>query len=48
MNDPKKEQKEQTWADRIPDPEDQPDEYEQTYRDGSAANECWNPDREGI
>ena len=37
-----KEIKSQEWADAIPDDEDQePDDYEQTYRDGSAKNECW-------
>ncbi len=37
--DPKKEEQ---WADEIPDDEqERPDEYEQTYRDGSTKNECW-------
>lgn len=37
--DPKKERE---YADEIPDDEEteQP-EYEPTYRDGSAQNECW-------
>ncbi len=35
--------REEDWNDAIPDPEeeDQPEEYEETYRDGSARNECW-------
>jgi len=34
-------QKEQEWADSIPDGEDsRPEPYEETYRDGSAKNEC--------
>jgi len=38
--DPKDKARE--WADEIPDEEEQePAEYEQTYRDGSAKNECW-------
>ena len=41
--DPKKEVQ---WADEIPDDEqERPDEYEPTYRDGSAKNECWAEDR---
>ena len=37
--DPK--DKEQEWTDEIPDEEEQETEYEPTYRDGSAKNECW-------
>lgn len=33
--------KEQEWTDEIPDEEEQDNEYEPTYRDGSAKNECW-------
>ena len=41
--DPKNNKKEEQWADEIPDPEtEMPDEYEETYRDGSAKNECWS------
>lgn len=33
--------KEQEWTDSIPDEEDAlPEPYEETYRDGSAKNEC--------
>ena len=33
---------EKEWTDEVPDPEDNPPEpYEETYRDGSAKNECW-------
>ena len=40
--DPKENEKELEWADKIPDEEEQePDDYEPTYRDGSAKNECW-------
>ncbi len=42
MIDPKTEQKATEWTDEIPDPEEErPDPYEETYRDGSARNECW-------
>ena len=42
MRDPEtKTKKEQEWADRLPDTEEQPEEYEETYRDGSMKNECW-------
>ncbi len=37
--DPK--DKAQEWADEIPDEEEESAEYEPTYRDGSAKNECW-------
>ena len=31
------------WADEIPDEENgRPEPYEETYRDGSLKNECWN------
>ena len=42
MSELKKREKEQEWNDSIPDPEEEPTEdYEETYRDGSAKNECW-------
>ena len=43
MSERKTEQQEREWADQIPDPEEeeQPEPYEETYRDGSAKNECW-------
>ena len=34
----------QEWGDRIPAEEDDSPEYEETYRDGSAKNECWDSD----
>ena len=34
-------EKAREWADTIPDDE-QSDDYEPTYRDGSLKNECWN------
>ncbi|MBQ3705750.1 MAG: hypothetical protein II888_04775 [Clostridia bacterium] len=43
MNDPRTEQKAEAWTDDIPDQEDEgPEPYEETYRDGSAKNECWS------
>ena len=47
MSDPKNSKKEEQWADEIPDPENEPaeTEYEETYRDGSLKNECWNDDK---
>ena len=47
MLDPKKEQKEMDWADEAPQQEPQ-DDYEPTYRDGSAVNECWAKDEGGC
>ena len=45
MNKDPKEKREQDWNDEIPDDEnEEPEEYEETYRDGSAKNECWNAD----
>ena len=43
MSERKTEQKEKEWNDGIPDPEEEemPEPYEETYRDGSAKNECW-------
>lgn len=42
-------EKEQRWADRLPDEEDErEDAPERPYRDGSAVNECWNPEKEGF
>ena len=48
MIDPKKEQKEQAWGDRTQDSEDDAPEYEPSYRDGSAVNECWASESEGA
>ena len=36
--------KEQAWADELPDPEEETNETEPTYRDGSVQNECWAED----
>ena len=37
------EKRERDWNDTIPDEEnDLPEPYEETYRDGSAKNECWS------
>ena len=39
-------QREKKWSDEIPDDEeDRPEPYEETYRDGSVKNECWENDR---
>jgi hypothetical protein len=37
---------EREYADEIPDDEEteRPEPYEETYRDGSAKNECWESD----
>lgn len=43
MSELKRDQEEKEWADEIPDEEnEQPEPYEETYRDESARNECWN------
>lgn len=43
MSERKADLKEKEWADSIPETEtDAPEPYEETYRDGSAKNECWN------
>ena len=47
MADPKREQKEREWGDSIPR-EDDTDDREKTYRDGSAVNECWNEKSENV
>ena len=45
MSERPKEKREQEWNDEIPDEEnEQPESYEETYRDGSAKNECWGSD----
>ena len=42
MSERNTERKEKDWTDEIPDEEDSlPEPYEETYRDGSAKNECW-------
>ena len=47
MSERKTDRKEKEWTDRIPDPEEEnrQEPYEETYRDGSARNECWDSDR---
>ena len=44
VKDPKQSQRrEMEWADRIPDGEEERrGDREETYRDGSLKNECWN------
>ena len=45
MSERKAEQAEREWSDDIPDEEEeQPEAYEETYRDGSPKNECWKED----
>jgi hypothetical protein len=42
MSERKTDKREKEWSDEIPDEEELPEElYEETYRDGSAKNECW-------
>ena len=46
MSERKTDQREKEWSDEIPDEEEiRPEPYEETYRDGSAKNECWADDR---
>ena len=46
MSERKIDQEEKEWSDAIPDTEEEwPEETEETYRDGSAKNECWDSDR---
>ena len=47
MSERKPDQKEKEWSDEIPDEEEdaRPEPYEETYRDGTAKNECWGSDR---
>lgn len=43
MSERKTEILEKEYSDGIPDPEGETQEdYEETYRDGSAKNECWS------
>lgn len=47
MSERRTDQEEKEWSDVIPDPEgeeERPDPYKQTYRDGTAKNECWRED----
>ncbi len=47
MSERKMDRREKEWADELPEEEDRlPEPYEETYRDGSAKNECWD-DRTG-
>ncbi len=42
MSERKIDREEKQWSDEIPDVEEEwPDDQEETYRDGSAKNECW-------
>ena len=43
MSERKTDLREKEWADDIPDEEEiLPEPFEETYRDGSAKNECWS------
>ena len=45
MSERKTEILEKEYNDAIPDPEEEtPEAFEETYRDGSAKNECWKDD----
>ena len=46
MSERKTDRREKEWADEVPDEETLPEPYEETYRDGSAKNECWADGRE--
>ena len=42
MSERPSDRKEREWQDAVPeDGEDRPESREETYRDGSAKNECW-------
>ena len=45
MSERKTDIREKEWSDEIPDEEEHPEPYEETYRDGSAKNECWADER---
>ncbi len=47
MSEMNREKREQDWGDQIPQDNPQ-DEYEKTYRDGSAVNECWAQEKENV
>ena len=43
MSERKSDLHEREWNDEIRDPEEEiPEDNEETYRDGSAKNECWH------
>ena len=45
MSERKTDRQEKEWTDEIPDEEELfPEPYEETYRDGSAKNECSGED----
>ena len=47
MSERKADRQARDWSDEIPDEEErQPEPYEETYRDGSAKNECWGSKEE--
>ena len=47
MSERKETRKEKEWNDSIPDPEEPREDWEETYRDGTAKHECWaDEDRE--
>ena len=46
MSERPTDKRETEWNDEIPDEEDDlPEPYEESYRDGSAKNECWGPEK---
>ena len=42
MSERKTDKREKEWSDEIPEEELPVEPYEETYRDGSAKNECWS------
>ncbi len=46
MSEPDQQRRELDYEERDPDPE-YFDEMEETYRDGSLKNECWNSEEAG-
>ena len=46
MSESIREQREMKWSDEIQDEEEEmPEPYEESYRDGTTKNECWESDR---
>lgn len=48
MSEIKKQQKERDWGDSLPEEQAPAEDGKQTYRDGSAVNECWAHEKENI
>ena len=48
MSEVKKTRKESEWTDDVREDDAPEQEYEKTYRDGSAVNECWAESKEHL